>query len=222
MLSDSIIYVMVVTMKLIKVSTQKTIETGAIDDSISINVPTVMIVQELASNLYLDEHFKTIVFGMHNKNNHNFDRTKLNMLAKTIANRTLWDISQDNIFIKEYNEDYYDTNIMTELAGYNYEAKYKIWLNKLRKLIFESIEHWIINQFQYFKIFLFNNLFEPDLSEIPKYSIKVVLHLNELKSKDSSQTKTNTSKQQDKKNEGNEWNNTIKNTADEEPDIVQT
>ena len=174
-----------------------------------------MIVQELASNLYLDEHFKTIVFGMHYKNRHNFDRTKLKMLAKTIANRTLWDISQDKIFNKEYDQAHSVTNIMTALAGSNYETKYDTWLNKLEKMIFESNEHWLINQFQYCKIFLFNNSFEADLSEIPEYLFKVVPHLNELKSKDSAQAKTDTSKQQNKKNDGNEWNSMIKNAADE-------
>ena len=218
MLSDSIIYVMVATMKQIKVRIQKTIGTGAIDDSIPIYVPTVMVVEELASNLYLDEHFKTIVFGMHYKNKHNFDRTKLKLLAKTIANRTLWDISQDEVFNKEYDKNHPGTNIMTALTVSNYEAKYDTWLNKLEKLIFESNEHWLINQFQYCKIFLFKNSFELDLSEIPEYLFKVVPNLNELKSKDSAQAKTDTSKLQDKKNDGNEWNSKIKNTTEDEPD----
>ena len=133
MLSDSIIYVMVATMKQIIVNIQKNIGTGAIDNSKPIYAPTDMIIQELISNLYLDEHFKTIVFGIHYKNRRNFDRTKLKILAKTIANRTLWDISQDEVFNKEYDQAHSGENIMTALAGSNYETKYDAWLNKLEK-----------------------------------------------------------------------------------------
>ena len=184
MISESIIYVMVATMKQIKVRIQKyklKDKEVAVVDSLPIYVPTVMVVQELLSNLYIKEHFKKICKGENLNNNDKLDETKLNLLAKTLANRTLWDISQDNIFIKEYNEVYYDTNIMTELAGYNYEAKYKIWLTKLRKLIFESNEHWIINQFQYCKTFMFNNSFEVDITTIPEYLVEAVPQLKEMR-----------------------------------------
>ena len=217
MLSDSIIYVMVATMKQIIVNIQKTFRTKTLNDSKPIYVPTVMVVKELASNLYLDEHFKTIVFGMHYKNRHNFDRTKLKILTKTIANRTLWDISQDEVFNKEYDQAHSGANIMTALAGSNYETKYDAWLNKLEKLIFESNEHWLTNQFQYCKVFLFNNSFELDLSEIPEYLFNAAPQIKELKINNSAKTDTNTIKQQVKNNDGNEWNNPTKNTADEEP-----
>ena len=90
-------------------------------------------------------------------------------------------------------------------------------LINLKKLIFESNEHWLINQFQYCKVFLFNNSFEFDLSEIPEYLFNAILQLKELKSKDSSKTNTDTIKQKAKNNDDKEWNNPTKNTEDEEP-----
>ena len=184
MISESIIYVMIATMKQIKVRIQKyklKDKEVAVVDSLPIYVPTVMVVQELLSNLYINEHFKKIWNGENLKNNDKLDETKLKLLAKTLANRTLWDISQDDVFKNKYNKDYYGTNIMTKLAGYNYEAKYKIWFNKLKKLIFESNEHWLINQFQYCKTFMFNNSFEVDITTIPEYLVEAVPQLNKMR-----------------------------------------
>ena len=214
MISESIIYVMVATMKQIKSIIQEKIGRGAIANSTPIYAPTVMVVKKLASNLYIKEHFKTIVFGMHNKNTHRIERTKLKFLAKIIANRTLWDISQDKIFKREYDEDYCDTNIMTALAGYKYEAKYKIWLNKLEKLIFESNEHWLINQFQYCKTFMFNNSFEADITTIPEYLFKAAPLLSKLRTKNFDEDSSNKVQNLKRKNKNNNWVEQLENSKE--------
>ena len=211
MISESIIYVMVATMKQIKINIQRNIGKGGIDDSIPILVPTVMVVKEFASNIYLDEHFRTILFGIHNKENIIFDESRLKMLTKTLANKVLWDYSQNEIFNENYDDKNIGTNIMSALAGWNYETRYKVWNKKLKSLLFKSNEHWLINQFQYCKILLFNNSFEIDLPEIPEYLIKANPYLKEFKSNNSFQMKDKS-----KDFNENEWDSRLKKESDDE------
>ena len=140
MIAESIIYVMVATMKQMKVDIQRKIGKGNIDDSIPIYVPTVLVVNELASNMLLSEHFKTIVFGIHYKSNKKINEVKLILLAKTLANKTSNDFITEKDSFKEYDESNDGIHILSKLSGCDYETRYKIWLNKIKNLLLNSDE----------------------------------------------------------------------------------
>ena len=118
MISESIIHVMVATMKQIKVNIQRKIGKGNIDDSIPIFVPTVIVINELSQNMYLYEHFKTIFFGIHNKSQRKYDNERLKLLAKTLANRVLWDYSHEEILSNDYDAEKLKSNIGVALVPY--------------------------------------------------------------------------------------------------------
>ena len=159
---------------------------------------------ELASNMMIIEHFKTILFGIHNKSKRNYDETKLISLAKTLANKTLNDLIHQNDSYKDYDETHNGVNMYCALVGCSYDTRYRVWLDKLKNLLLKSNEHWLINQFQYCKILIFNNSFEMNVDNIPEFMFDAIPYLDSFKQ--------NCNAKIDKKNKGfqNEWNDNQK------------
>ena len=204
MISESIIHVIVTTLKQMMVQTQKKIRMMGINDSIPIFLPTVLIINELASNMMINEHFKTILFGIHNKSKRKFDEAKLISLAQTLANKTLNDFIHQNDSFRDYDETHNGVNMYCALAGCSYDTRYRVWLDKLKNLLLKSNEHWLLNQFQFCKILIFNNSFEMNVDNIPEYMFDVIPYLANYKQ--------NCTAQNNKKNKNiqNEWNDNDK------------
>ena len=212
MIADSIIYVMVATMKQIKIDIQRKIGKGNIDDSIPIYVPIVLVINELASNMMINEHFKTIFFGIHNKSKRNFDETKLVSLAETLANKILNDFICKNDSYRDYDETHNGSNMFCALAGCSYETRYRVWLDKLKNLLLKSNEHWLINQFQYCKILMVSNSFEMNVEDIPEYLFDAIPYLTDINKKLNAQNEEHIKINQDNWNCKDEINNgTTKN-----------
>ena len=131
--------------------------------------------------MLLSEHLKTIVFGIHYKSKKKTNEAKLILLAKNLANKTLNDFINEKDSFKEYDESNDGTHILSELSGCNYETRYKIWFNKIKSLLLNSDELWLLNQFQYCKALLFDNSYEMDIDDIPEYLFKVIPYLDKLK-----------------------------------------
>ena len=151
MIWESIIYVMVATLKNLKIKIQRKIGKRSIDDSIPIYVPTTLVINEFADYMLLNEHFKTIMFGIQNKSKRKFDEAKILSLAKTLASKTINDYICENDFFRNYNDSHNGVNMINELTGCSYKTRLNAWFQKLKNFLLMSNAHWLINQFQYWK-----------------------------------------------------------------------
>ena len=168
MISEIAVSLMIASMKIVKREVQLAVNDGEIDDSIPLFIPTGYVVAVLRKIFYLSEQFRVMVFGNTYEKHVDVENPKLKYIISTLADKTLdglefYSDKQENLDNIKDN----GTNLMTLSATLsNHEQRVQFWKNKLFKLFTESNNHWLIDQFQICKDFLYLNSYEADISEV--------------------------------------------------------
>ena len=182
MISEVFTCLLISSMKIIKRNIQLKLNDGKIDDSIPLFIPTEYVINELKEIVFINEQFRAIVFGSTYSKKIDIDCPQFVHLVSALADKTLGGIeicTDEEVWENIVQDEGKDLMIIAATLR-SYEQRYHYWKDKLIKLFISSNNQWIIDQFQFCKIFLYLNSFEADISEVNEDIWKVNNKLNLL------------------------------------------
>ena len=165
LLSEVVISIIIATLKMVKREFKDLLSQYVHDDSIPLFVPTKYVILELRKSMFIDEQFRSILVGPTYKRNI-IENDRFELLINYLADSSLGGTDVDL-----YIPDYIDTglNYMLLMACMKrHKERRRFWRKKLIKFFTECSEQWILDQYNYAKIFLYLNSFEEHEEDITK------------------------------------------------------
>uniref|UniRef100_A0A7S3N4R1 Uncharacterized protein n=1 Tax=Euplotes harpa TaxID=151035 RepID=A0A7S3N4R1_9SPIT len=170
MISEVIAVVLISTMKIVKREFILKLKDGILDDSDPLFVPTEYVINELYANLFLNKVLRSLVYGQEFKRDIDVESPRFKYLVSALADKTLkgLDMENDSDYVCDRLIEDTGTNLFCLAACLkNHEDRVRFWTEKLQNLYSKSNSQWLLNQFHYCKLFLFNNSFEDEVNSVP-------------------------------------------------------
>ena len=174
LLSEVVISIIIATLKMVKREFKDLLSQYIHDDSTSLFVPTKYVILELRKNLFIDEQFRSILVGPSYKRKNIIENDRFEQLIYYLADSSLGgtDVHPNmrffNIIEDSHNTDTGLNYILLMACMKSHEKRRSFWRDKLITIFTECSEQWILDQYNYAKIFLYLNSFEEHEEDITK------------------------------------------------------
>ena len=178
-LSEVFICIMIATLKIVKREFRDIANQNVHDDVIPLFVPTKYVVLELKKNMFIKEQFKSLFTVPEENEEKNIDSQRFELLISYLADASLGGTNsnsdQNNLIDDPYKKETGSNYIFLMASMKSHEERKRFWKEKLMTIFTKWNEQWILDQFNYAKLFLQLNSFEAEAEDI---SHKMITHIS--------------------------------------------
>ena len=169
-LSEVFICIMIATLKIVKREFRDIANNFVHDDVIPLFAPTKYVVLELKKNMFIREQFKSFFIGPNYKREKNIDSQRFELLISYLADASLGgtdsNSDQNDLVDDPYKKETGSNYIFLMASMKSHEERKLFWREKLLTIFTEWNEQWILDQFNYAKLFLQLNSFEAEVEDV--------------------------------------------------------